>query len=88
MNPQIAAVEARMLQAHDRYGLPSSASESLGVIAEEFHELIEAVRSNKRRSIEWEALDLAAACLRLADACTLPPGEPFCLRSGFHRVTP
>lgn len=47
-------------------GIFVSAHESLGVIAEEYHELVEAVRD--RRGIEDELLDLAVACY-LALAC-------------------
>lgn len=73
----------RRIAAADRvYGPPASAHEMLGVIAEEYAELIEAVRRGKIGSVEWEALDLAAACIRLAYACEQAM-EPFAKRSGF-----
>ena len=79
---------SRIATADRIYGPPASAHEMLGVIAEEYAELIEAVRSGKIGSVEWEALDLAAACIRLADACyvgptTTPALHAFAERSGF-----
>jgi len=73
---------SRIATADRIYGPPASAHEMLGVIAEEYAELIEAVRSGKSGSVEWEALDLAAACIRLAYACEQAM-EPFAKRSGF-----
>ena len=72
----------RINKADNTYSAPASAHEMLGVIAEEYAELIEAVRSGKSGSVEWEALDLAAACIRLAYACEQAM-EPFAKRSGF-----
>lgn len=37
--------------------------EALGAITEEYHELVEAVRSNNGRNITHELTDLAAACV-------------------------
>lgn len=73
---------SRIATADRIYGPPASAHEMLGVIAEEYAELIEAVRSGKSGGVEWEALDLAAACIRLAYACT-DGGDAFAKRSGF-----
>ena len=75
-------IDKRIADADRLYGPPTSAHEMLGVIAEEYAELIEAVRSGKSGSVEWEALDLAAACIRLAYACT-DGGDAFAKRSGF-----
>jgi len=75
-------VVCRITAAERTYGPPASAHEMLGVIAEEYAELIEAVRSGKSGGVEWEALDLAAACIRLAYACT-DGGDAFAKRSGF-----
>lgn len=75
-------IDGRINDADRTYGCPSSAHEMLGVIAEEYAELIEAVRSGKSGGVEWEALDLAAACIRLAYACEQAM-EPFAKRSGF-----
>ena len=82
--PEDQELQERLLRAQAAYGPPASAAESLGVITEEYYELIEAVRSNKRESVRWEALDLAAACLRLADACLFKTDHPFCIRSSFR----
>lgn len=82
-------IDGRINDADRTYGCPSSAHEMLGVIAEEYAELIEAVRSGKSGGVEWEALDLAAACIRLAYACnvngatTTPELDAFARRSGF-----
>lgn len=75
-------IDKRIADADRLYGPPTSAHEMLGVIAEEYAELIEAVRSGKSGGVEWEALDLAAACIRLADACE-DAEMPFARRSGF-----
>ena len=75
-------VVRRITAAERTYGPPASAHEMLGVIAEEYAELIEAIRSGKMGSVQWEAMDLAAACLRLADAIH-EPTRAFALRSGF-----
>ena len=72
----------RIKKADAIYGAPASAHEMLGVIAEEYAELIEAVRSGKSGSVEWEALDIAAAAVRLAYACHAPT-TAFAERSGF-----
>lgn len=40
--------------------------EGLGVITEEFHELVEAVQSNDRRRVRAEAIDVAVAGYWLA----------------------
>ena len=79
---QMAQLIDRIESADATYGCPASAHEMLGVIAEEYAELVEAVRRGKSGSVSWEALDLAAACIRLADACE-QAAEPFATRSGF-----
>lgn len=76
-------IDQRIDRANGRYGPPASAHEMLGVIAEEYAELIEAVRSGKSGGVEWEALDLAAAAIRLAYACHDPMASAFAERSGF-----
>lgn len=75
-------IDKRIADADRLYGPPTSAHEMLGVIAEEYAELIEAIRSGKIMSVQWEAMDLAAACIRLADACHAPT-TAFAERSGF-----
>lgn len=73
------------IQAADvKYGEPSSSHESLGVITEEFHELVEAVKSNSATAVKREALDVAAACIRLAEAIGGAPNGKFWTRSGFR----
>ena len=78
------ALADRIRKADDKYGAPYSSHESLGVITEEYHELVEAVRCNASSSIAEEALDIAAACIRLAEACA-GPFLVFQQRSGFVR---
>jgi NTP pyrophosphatase (non-canonical NTP hydrolase) len=74
-------VADEMERAHDKYGPFFSTHEALGVIAEEYHELVEAIRSNKSFSIQAEAIQLAAACIRLASECEDPVSH-FAKRSG------
>ena len=51
----------------NKYGPNSfnSTHEGLGVIAEEYHELVEAVKSNENLQIINEASDVAVGCLWL-----------------------
>ena len=63
---------ARMKRATLRYGSFASTHEALGVCSEEWDELRDAIRANKLESVREEALDLAAALLRLAEACREP----------------
>ena len=76
-------LDNRIARADAMYGPPASAHEMLGVIAEEYAELIEAVRSGKIVSVAWESYDLAAACIRLAQACDDATLVAFRERSGF-----
>lgn len=62
----LAAIERRIALADERYGDFASTHEALGVACEEWHEFIEAVRSNDLHNIEHEALDLSAVLIRLA----------------------
>ncbi len=73
------SIRQRMTAAETRYGAFASTHEAMGVALEEWSELIEAVRSNKLGSVESEALDLAAVCIRLAMACAA--GGEFSSRS-------
>lgn len=61
------ALWARIEAAEERYGPFASTHEALGVCAEEWDELRAAVHANKLESIKHEALDLAAALIRLHD---------------------
>lgn len=64
----IQSLQRRIEFANQRYGPIASTHEALGVACEEWHEFIEAVRSNDMHNIEHEALDLAAVLIRLAQA--------------------
>lgn len=62
-------IEEVMLESERRYGPPASTHEGYGVLAEELAELLEAVRANEMRRVGYEAIDIAAAAIRLAQAC-------------------
>jgi NTP pyrophosphatase (non-canonical NTP hydrolase) len=62
-------LQAEIAKADARYGLFHSSHEGLGVLTEEFHELIDAIRSNSLAAIEAEAIQVAAVAMRLAMAC-------------------
>lgn len=83
---QDAIEEARqhMAIASGLYGDFASTHEALGVLVEEWDELRDAIRANALESIRDEAIDLAAACLRLAAQCRIRgyEGEMFRERSG------
>lgn len=83
----IAEIDRRLRDAGEKYGHPACTHESLGVIAEEYAELVESVRSGRTGAVHWESLDLAAACLRLAEECW-NPREAFARRSGFDVQAP
>lgn len=63
---------SEVIEADDRYGPFASSHEGLGVLTEEYHELVEAIRSNKSESIREEALQVAAVAVRLAMAMDEP----------------
>jgi NTP pyrophosphatase (non-canonical NTP hydrolase) len=65
-------LDRRMVAAWTRYGDFASTSRSLGVCLEEWDELKAAVQANALESVREEALDLAAACLRLAESARNP----------------
>ena len=81
----IEEIEQEMATASATYGPFTSSHEALGVITEEFWELVEAVRSNSFLSVEQEAIQLAAACIRLAEQSGEIRGSftDFGKRSGF-----
>ena len=62
-------VRAEADRAAERYGNFTSTHEGLGVLTEEYHELVEAVRSNRMDRIRCEAMQIAAVALRLAESC-------------------
>jgi len=74
-----ALVAQRMDDAFARYGKFASAHEALGVASEEWDELRAAIHANDLQAIKHEALDLAAVCIRLAEACS--DGGDFARRS-------
>ncbi len=63
----IGEIDDRIASAESRYGAFASTHEALGVCLEEWNELCLAVQANALDAVRAEALDLAAACLRLAD---------------------
>jgi len=65
-NQILIELETRMEKAAQRWGPFASTLEALGVAMEEWDEFREAVRSNNLTAISDEALDLAAALVRLA----------------------
>jgi len=58
-----------MNRARVRYGDFASTHEALGVLTEEYQELIEAIHGNRMDRIQTEALQVAAVAMRLAEAC-------------------
>ena len=76
-----AAIEREANGAAAIYGPFRSTHEALGVLTEEYHELIEAVRSNDLARIAREAIQVSAVAARLADQCAGPLPE-FRKRSG------
>ena len=69
----------------DRHGYNSHASahEGLGIITEEYHELIQAVGSDQNHRVIDEALDVGVACLWLV--ATLLEKDPDQRREGLGR---
>lgn len=55
-----------MAAAYKRYGHFASTHEALGVAVEEWHELIDAIRSNNLDDVRRECMDLAAVLIRFA----------------------
>jgi NTP pyrophosphatase (non-canonical NTP hydrolase) len=65
----MSLIEDRIEIARARYGAFKSSHEALGVITEEYQELIEAIRANDLELVFKEALDLAACATKLARDC-------------------
>jgi len=63
-------VLVEVLNADKRYGPFTSTHEGFGVLAEEVAELLEAIRSNERDSIEYEATQVAAVACRIVRSLT------------------
>jgi len=66
----MAAIRRRIEAADKRYGPFASTHEALGVCSEEWDELRLAIQFNALEGIKNEALDLAAALIRLHDNLT------------------
>ena len=60
-------IRAEAESADRKYGPFTSTHEGYGVLAEEVAELLDAIRSNKRYSIEREAIQVAAVAARIVD---------------------
>lgn len=65
----ITHVCSEVNHAQERYGDFASTHEALGVLTEEYYELVEAIRGNRLDRIQREAVQVAAVALRLAEAC-------------------
>jgi len=65
----VMGVCAEIERAQERYGDFASTHEALGVLTEEYYELVEAIRGNRLDRIQREAVQVAAVALRLAEAC-------------------
>ena len=59
--------------AQERYGPFASTHEGLGVLTEEYQELIEAIRSNDLKAVEREAIQVAAVAARIAESLSIEP---------------
>jgi hypothetical protein len=68
----LEAIQQEANHAAARYGDFASTHEALGVLTEEYHELLEAIRSNQIKSISREALQVAAVALRIVAYCDYP----------------
>ena len=66
----MAAIRRRIEAADKRYGPFASTHEALGVCLEEWDELKQAIYHNSLNTVQHEALDLAAALIRLHDNLT------------------
>jgi hypothetical protein len=69
MNQILEYIKNEAERAFSRYGNFTSTHEALGVLTEEYHELIVAIQGNRMDRIRAEAIQLSAVALRLADAC-------------------
>jgi NTP pyrophosphatase (non-canonical NTP hydrolase) len=58
-------VRAELIRASENYGEFHSVHEGLGVITEEYFELVDAVRSNNGYEIDKESIQVAAMATRM-----------------------
>lgn len=77
----LLAIKDEAFRAQERYGYFASTHEALGVLAEEWDELRDAIRANDLAAIEREAIQVAAVAARLAEHCRARQ-LPFVERSG------
>lgn len=75
------AIQDEADAARAKYGDFTSTHEAYGVLAEEVAELLDAIRSNKRFSVQREAMQVAAVATRLAQQLE-GAGADFLARSG------
>lgn len=68
-----ASIYEEIVTAERRYGDFTSSHEGLGVLMEELHELVQAIRANKSESIRTEAIQVAAVATRIAYAMSSVP---------------
>ena len=74
MTSQEAAIgiETRIAASDKRYGPFASTHEAMGVAMEEWRELQDEVHANNLDGVRKEALDMAAALIRLHDSLNNP----------------
>ena len=75
-------IQAEAERSAAKYGMFTSTHEALGVLTEEYYELIEAVRANDFAKIWKEAQQVSAVAARLADQSLQDERTPFAKRSG------
>jgi hypothetical protein len=80
----IGDLDRRIMLADKLYGPFASTHEALGVCSEEWDELRAAIHANDGNAIRHEALDLAAALIRLHDQ--LVSGSAIEQRSGIAKT--
>jgi hypothetical protein len=78
----LQAIVKEAAHANAKYGPPSSAHESLGVLIEEVMELQQGVHANDAEIVAAEAVQVAAVAYRLVLACQAREST-FYRRSGF-----
>ncbi len=70
LNEVIAAVRGELVDATFKHGALHSAHEGYGVLMEEVHELMDAMRANDPVQVRAEALQVAAMGARIVLDCT------------------
>jgi|LakMenEpi03Aug12_release.lakeMendotaPanAssembly.Ray.scaffolds.fasta_scaffold283682_2 predicted transcriptional regulator len=74
------AIQDEADESSRKYGWFTSTHEAYGVLAEEVAELLDAIRANKRFSVQREAIQVAAVAMRLAQQLECA-GDDFLVRS-------